>query len=133
VQTERKDRALLRWATWRYITLTGDLDKVHAALALNRHRIIDGPAAALPTRYQFAGELHILLPGTFVPAVGQQFTILTAGTRSGEFAAILGPSQFGVTYGSNNVVLTLLAPLGDRDGDVDLEDFRRMQLGYAGS
>jgi parallel beta-helix repeat protein len=136
---------------------------------------IDGPTVdsgydrlAVTGAANLSGELHILLPGTFVPTVGQQFTILTAGSRSGEFEAVLGPSQFGVTYGSNNVVLTLLAPLGDcdgdgvidfddflalgdcltgpelpvaaecqcadqnGDGDVDLEDFRRMQLGYAG-
>jgi parallel beta-helix repeat protein len=111
------------------LTVSGSYSQTSlAALVIE----IDGPAAgsgydrlAVTGAANLSGELHIVLPGTFVPTVGQQFTILTAGSRSGEFEAVLGPSQFGVTYGSNNVVLTLLAPLGDCDGDgvLDLEDF----------
>ncbi|MCK4342739.1 MAG: PKD domain-containing protein [Phycisphaerae bacterium] len=72
------------------------------------------------------GQLDVELINGFVPEVGQQFTILTAGSVTGEFLTVTGQGCFSVTYNTNDVTLTALPPLpGDLDGDcdVDLDDF----------
>jgi len=75
------------------------------------------------------GTLQISYLNGFVPKAGQQFAILTCGSRTGGFASVLGPGQYSVVYNSGNVTLTVDAPCAvpadfDCDADVDGGDFR---------
>jgi len=74
-----------------------------------------------------AGELNVVPINGFRPHVGQQFTILTAGSVSERFDMVTGPGVFGVTYNPQTVVLTVVAPPisgdWDQDGDIDLDDY----------
>jgi len=62
------------------------------------------------------GELHIELIDDYVPEVGQEFTILAAGSVTGEFLTVTGQGNFAVTYDADGVTLTALPP-GDLNGD----------------
>jgi Aspartyl protease len=81
-------------------------------------------------RFAFlAGTLEVSLLG-FTPSVGAMFTVLTAGRGVvGEFDNLLLPSayQWDITYGTNDVMLTVVAEslAGDFNGDgaVDTADY----------
>lgn len=62
------------------------------------------------------GTLDVDLIGGFVPAFNQTFTVLTAGARSGTFAAFVAPPHFTVSYAGTNVILTYTGCPGDADG-----------------
>jgi len=56
--------------------------------------------------------LHISLINTFFPAIGNTFTILTCGARTGQFSTVNGLSinsveRFVVTHGATSVNLTV--------------------------
>ena len=64
-----------------------------------------------------AGALDIQLLGGFIPAVGNQFTILTANSISGKFSAINSPAlptglSWSVLYNPASVVLSVVAGAG---------------------
>jgi YVTN family beta-propeller protein len=64
-----------------------------------------------------AGALNILLTNGFVPAVGNQFTILTSGSITGQFSSINSPSLgigkiWNATYTATSVVLSVVASTG---------------------
>jgi hypothetical protein len=65
------------------------------------------------------GELRVDPINDYVPDVGTEFTVLTAGSVNGEFAEVTGPGQYTVTYNADNVTLTVDVPPipGDLDGD----------------
>ncbi len=67
------------------------------------------------------GELHIELIDEFVPEVGQQFTILTAGSVTGGFLTVTGQGGFSVTYNSDDVTLTALPPDAHMTGAVPVD------------
>ncbi|GMU23348.1 MAG: hypothetical protein AMXMBFR13_34270 [Phycisphaerae bacterium] len=78
---------------------------------------------------QLAGALVIGQPDGYVPAPGQQFVILTAGSVQGAFASVSGPGTYTVEYLPNEVVLNVIAGCTafssvdfDADCDVDLAD-----------
>jgi hypothetical protein len=81
-------------------------------------------------RFAFlAGTLEVSLPG-FTPSPGAMFTILTTGEGLfGEFDNVILPSEFqwDITYGTNDVVLTVVSAglAGDFNGDgsVDVADY----------
>lgn len=62
------------------------------------------------------GELRIELIGAFVPQAGDQFTILTAGTVTGNFTTVSGPDGFDVTYADDSVMLTFQGGVSVDDG-----------------
>jgi hypothetical protein len=71
------------------------------------------------------GTLTLTLADGYSPDAGTTFTIMTFGSRSGEFATLAGPAanRFTVTYNTGNIVLTAVAPApGDFDGDGDVDD-----------
>lgn len=80
------------------------------------------------------GELRIAYAGGFTPTVGQQFTVLTAGSIGGTFATIIAPGQVSVAYNSGSVVVTVVAPpcLGDLNGDqaVNLTDLATLLANF---
>ena len=87
---------------------------------------------------ELGGVLDVSLINGFVPAAGNTFEILTAvGGVSGVFDSELLPSlssslQWDVTYGANDVLLSVVASLGgdfDFDGDVDGRDFLSVATG----
>jgi len=69
------------------------------------------------------GELKVSLIG-FTPSIGHSFTILTAGTVSGAFDALVAPAlpnaEWQLTYNPTSVALAVVAPApiaGDFNGD----------------
>ncbi len=72
------------------------------------------------------GELHIRCLNEFTPEVGQEYTILTAGSRTGTFSSVTGSGQYDVIYGSTDVTIRVLVPPvpADINGDqvVDVSD-----------
>jgi hypothetical protein len=76
------------------------------------------------------GTLQVALIDGFIPFIGQQFTVLTAGSVGAAFTTVesLSPGlEINVIYNPTSVVLEITdAPLAgdcDDDGDVDLTDF----------
>ncbi|MBN2561009.1 MAG: hypothetical protein JXQ75_08775 [Phycisphaerae bacterium] len=69
------------------------------------------------------GTLYVEPIDGFVPEVGQQFTIMTFASRTGEFAALSGSCEYSVTYNATTVTLTVLsAPLlGDLNCDSQVD------------
>ncbi|HEY3243814.1 MAG TPA: hypothetical protein VGM03_10725 [Phycisphaerae bacterium] len=72
-------------------------------------QLIVGGTAAL------SGTLKLTLINGFTPTVGQQFTIVTAGSRTGTFSSVAlinFPPNLGasVTYNANSVVVTITNP-----------------------
>jgi hypothetical protein len=69
------------------------------------------------------GTLDISLFGGFTPSLGDNFTILIAGSVIGTFDAVLGTPGAGlmydVIYNANNVTLSVVTStlIGDLDGD----------------
>jgi len=70
-----------------------------------------------------AGNLNVSLINSFVPQAGNQFTILTCTSRSGQFdtenlPALAGGLEWNVGYGATAVVLEVIDPATfDGDGD----------------
>jgi hypothetical protein len=95
------------------------------------------------TRSAFlAGTLEVSLAGAFTPAVGNMFTLITAGESvGGEFDNLELPAGFiwNVTYNATSVVLAVtgLGLAGDFNGDnkVDAADYTvwRNTFGAMGS
>ncbi len=75
------------------------------------------------------GTLTLNLINNYVPPVGTEFTILTAGSVQGVFTNVLGNGVFEVAFNPTTIVVTFLQ-LGnlsqladfDNDNDVDLDD-----------
>ncbi len=74
---------------------------------------------------RLGGKLRIVLTDGFVPAIGDSFTILTAGAVDGKFDEIQSAGQYTVTYDSGSVTITVGQMSGDWNGDdvVDLDDY----------
>ncbi len=91
-----------------------------------------GPAdlLAVSGAAALAGTLQIALIDGFEPQPGQQFTILTASSVTGQFTTVVGPGMYTVAYNPTNVVLTVAYTLGDMDcdGDVDFDDINPFVL-----
>ncbi len=68
-----------------------------------------------------AGTLHVSFLDAFEPAVGEQFTIITAvnGTITGAFESITGATNVEIDYTDSSVTLTVTEPQvpGDLTGD----------------
>lgn len=85
---------------------------------------IGGPALPPSDHYviwdnaSLAGTLNLRLAGG-PPAVGAQFTILTANSIAGTFSAVTGAAGFAVSYTPTSVVLTYqgVGLAGDVNGD----------------
>jgi hypothetical protein len=75
-----------------------------------------------------AGAIEIALVNGFVPTPGQQFTVMTYGSRTGEFGAVRSPTAPGLSwtasYGPTSLTLTVGGLAGDMnsDGSVDALD-----------
>jgi probable HAF family extracellular repeat protein len=84
------------------------------------------------------GELYITFSDGFRPAPGDEFDVLTYGSRDGEFSTIvnanLGEGQFlQPSYGADRLTLiSMQAGVGDTDldGDVDLSDLGTLATSY---
>ncbi len=63
------------------------------------------------------GELHVRAIRSFIPAVGEEFTILTTPSRTGEFASVSGSGQYEVIYATNSVKIRVVA--SPNPGDID--------------
>jgi len=72
-------------------------------------------------RVSLTGELRILRERMYVPAVGQQFVILTAAEVVGEFDKITGPGIYDLTYEADRVVMTVVEPPCAAFVDADLD------------
>lgn len=80
------------------------------------------------------GTLEIATSGGFVPQVGQQFTILTRASGSGQFSSVVavGGGQYSVAYNPNTVVITVVQSPCDGyspcdmncDGSVNAQDIQ---------
>jgi hypothetical protein len=69
-------------------TATGEFDRIAA------------PAVTL------GGTLDVRLINGFTPASGQQFNVITFGTRTGQFTTLIGNGEnYDVTYGTSAVTL----------------------------
>ncbi len=76
------------------------------------------------------GTVDVAPFGGFIPQVGQQFVILTAGSVTGTFSGVTGPGAYTLTHNPTNVTLTvtqapcaqLVGPDFDLDCDVDADD-----------
>jgi YVTN family beta-propeller protein len=74
-----------------------------------------------------AGSLDIQFLGGFVPAAGNQFTILTSGSITGTFSKINSPSLpsglvWSVTYNPTSVVLSVIAGTGSGSETLTVSD-----------
>ena len=71
------------------------------------------------------GELHVEFIDGFVPRLGQQFVILTAGSVNGEFSKVVLPAKGGaklqVTYNSGNVTIGRPLQVGPMTGATPAE------------
>ncbi|MAT72458.1 MAG: hypothetical protein CMJ58_23395 [Planctomycetaceae bacterium] len=87
------------------------------------------------------GTLNLSLLGGFAPSLGQTFTILTALSRNGTFAAVNQPAtmpaglMFDVLYNPTNVQLSVVNSVAytadfDMDGDVDADDLIQWEGDY---
>jgi len=86
---------------------------------------------AVSSTATLAGTLRITTINGFQPVTGQEFVILTAGTRTGTFESVDGPLHCTVVYGAQDVRVVVLAPcVGDMncDGQVDFADINAFVL-----
>ena len=70
------------------------------------------------------GELHVEFIDGFVPRLGQQFVILTAGSVNGEFSKVTGPvsgGRYQVTYNATNVTIGRPLQVGPMTGATPAE------------
>lgn len=83
------------------------------------------------------GTLRMQPVNGFLPQVGQQFTVMTYGARTGQFASVVGPGQYTVTYNPTNVTLTVLSmpQMGDLncDGFINGRDIDGFVLAATGT
>ncbi len=76
------------------------------------------------------GTVDVAPFGGFIPQVGQQFVIFTAGSVQGTFSGVTGPGAYTLTHNPTNVTLTvtqapcaqIVGPDFDLDCDVDAVD-----------
>jgi hypothetical protein len=84
------------------------------------HLVVTGAAT-------LGGAMDIRLLDGFTPQVGDQFTVMNHGSRTGEFAVVSVPCgyEFAVHYNATDVTLEVTGvdvfPLGDIDGDCDVD------------
>jgi hypothetical protein len=79
---------------------------------------------------EFDGVLQLELDPGFSPTLGQTFTVMTFGSRSGRFSRVVGLNiglglRFDVDYSATDITLVVVptaSPDLDTDGDVDLDD-----------
>ena len=87
-------------------------------------------------RFAFlAGTLEVALTGGYLPMIGDMFTLITSVEGVvGQFDQLLLPSGFDwdVNYLPNSIVLEVLGPRGDFNGDgsIDGGDLTSWQAGY---
>lgn len=76
-------------------------------------------------RATLAGELRIALANGFTPNIGDQFTVLTFGQRTGAFQSVTGPGSFSAAYTANSVIVTVDAiyERGDVNCDGNVNNF----------
>lgn len=92
---------------------------------------VDSDLLAVADAATLGGTLRIARIGAFAPTPGQQFTILTCGSRTGTFGQVVNEFsgvQLDVLYGASDVRLIVVGvepPCGgdvDGDRDTDLQD-----------
>ena len=81
------------------------------------------------------GTLEISASGGFTPSIGDQFPLIEAGTLSGEFDHIIGPTvdggRWNVPYSATTATLALLyAADFNSDGSVDQADLSLWDAGF---
>jgi hypothetical protein len=114
------------------IALTmSNLAKLEMEIGPTSDRVDVGGVATL------AGTLEVTLVDDFTPALGQTFTLVSAGTRSGTFnaetLATFSNLTFDVTYDAQNVyvqVVPLLPGDFNTDGTVDAGDYVAWRKAY---
>ena len=109
-------------------TIDGDYTQEDAELRVRIKGLTAGDeysVLAVTGAAQLGGRLELQPVEDFVMRTGQQFTIMTFGSRTGEFASINGPGQYDVTYNANDVTVTVLSPAhpGDLDCDGSVSNF----------
>jgi len=57
------------------------------------------------------GTLNVFLTNNFVPAISNQFQIVSCTSRSGTFASVNVPAGISVTYSDNGVFLVVTGPV----------------------
>jgi hypothetical protein len=57
------------------------------------------------------GTLNVILTNNFVPAISNQFQIVSCTSRSGTFASVNVPAGISVTYSNSGVYLVVTRPL----------------------
>ncbi|MCA9261402.1 MAG: hypothetical protein KDA61_19435, partial [Planctomycetales bacterium] len=94
------------------------------------HTLADGIAS-------LGGRLDVILTGGYSPSLGDEFRILNAKTREGEFSEVVLPDltaalQWNIAYDPSGVSLRVAATGDfDADGDVDGADFLTWQRGQS--
>ena len=88
------------------------------------------------------GELNVVPINGFLPKVGEDFVVVTAGIVMGEFDEVTGPGEYTVAYNANNVTITVsVAPLPcpwdcdsgeSTDGTVGIVDFLTLLAQWGG-
>jgi hypothetical protein len=119
------------------VTFTGGSLDVEIASAGSYDRLAVTGNAAL------SGTLAVTLTGGYVPGVWDEFTVLTAASVSGQFAAATGVEglgghaglDFAVIYAPDNVTLSATAHPGDAnlDAKVNVLDLAILANNYNGA
>ena len=104
------------------LTIDGNYTQQDATLAIKIKGTIPGDEYSVLNvtgEANLGGTLHIEPIDGFDPQAGQQFTIMTFASRTGEFAAVTGPGEYDVTYNATDVTVTALfiQQLGDLSCD----------------
>ena len=89
------------------------------------HAELDGTGndqLAMTGDAELAGTLQLSLINGFIPKVGQEFIILTAGSVLGTFDEVVGPNELEVVYGAGTVTVVVAGTVcpGDFDGSGDV-------------
>ena len=104
------------------LTIDGDYTQQDGRLSIKIKGLTAGDeygVLAVTGTAHLDGALEIDPIDGFAHGIGQQFTIMTFGSRTGEFASVSGPGQYDVTYNANDVTVTVLSPAHPGDLDCD--------------
>ncbi|MBN1511927.1 MAG: hypothetical protein JXB13_07920 [Phycisphaerae bacterium] len=108
-------------------TIEGDYTQQDAELLIRVAGTIAGDEYAVlhvTGAASLDGTLHVEPVEGFVPQPGQEFTVMTFTSRTGEFTDVTGPDAYDIAYTATSVILTAPIPGDlDDDGDVDHEDY----------
>ena len=109
------------------LTIDGDYTQQDGRLAIKVKGTVAGAEYGVlhvTGAARLDGTLHIEPMDDFVPLPSQSFTVMTFGSRTGEFAAVTGLDAYDIAYTGTSVTLTVPIP-GDLNGDgtVDHEDY----------